>query len=140
LKLIGIPELSMSPNLYLNPLHAPSFLCIRKKEDADLIDDVILERGFVDDGIHLTEKTFLDCIDMADEYQFGRRRRVAARQFVHRSGTLFLRLLRDENGSVILVGIENRMLTGKDSRRREIARAAFRRVEAFVKKVALCSR
>lgn len=96
------------------------------------MDDAILERGFVDDGIHLTEKSFLECINHAAEYKFGRRRRVAARQFVHRSGTLFIRLIRDENGKVILVGIENRILIGRDSSKREISRAAFRQVEAFV--------
>lgn len=115
-------------------LHAPTFLFVRNKDDADLIDEAILERGFVDDGIHLTDKSFLECIDKADDYKFvGRRKWVAARQFVHRSGTLFIRLIRDDNGHIILVGIENRLLTGKDSNKREISQAAFRRVEAFLK-------
>lgn len=96
------------------------------------MDEAILERGFVDDGIHLTEKSFLDCIDNSHEYKFGRRRRVAARQFVHRSGTLFIRLIRDEDGRVILVGIENRMIIGRDSGQRKISRSAFRRIADFV--------
>ena len=115
-------------------LAAPSILCIRNKEDGDLLDKAILERDFVDDGIHLTEKSFLECIDNADEYQFGRRRkRVGARQFVHRSGTLFFRLIRDENGRVILVGIENRRLTGSNNHQREISRSAFRQIEDYIK-------
>lgn len=113
---------------------APSFLCIRDKDDADLLDSAILARGFVDDGINPTEKTFLDCIHNADDFQFGRRRgRVSGRQFVHRSGTLFLRLIRDDNGRVILVGIENRKLIGNDSAQREASRLAFRQIEDFVK-------
>lgn len=81
----------------------------------------------------------MECIDTADEYEFaGRRKRVAARQFVHRSGTLFIRLIRDDSGRAILVGIENRMLIGKDSKQREISRAAFRQVEAFLKTLPSC--
>jgi len=44
-----------------------------------------------------------------------------------------MRLIRDEEGRVILVGIENRMLIGRDSSKREVSRAAFRRIESFVR-------
>ena len=97
------------------------------------MDAAILERNFVDDGIHMTEKNFLDCIDYSDEFRFGRRRRrIPARQFVHRSGTLFIRLIRDEQGWVVLAGIENRRLMERDGELVKTARSAFCQIEAFV--------
>lgn len=107
-------------------------LCIRDKDNADRLDEAILARNFVDDGVHMTKKNFLDCIDHADDYHFGWRRRIPARQFVHRSGTLFIRLIRDENGLVILAGIENRRLIGRDIDLLKTARSAFRQINDFV--------
>ena len=58
----------------------------------------------------------LECIENSDEYDFPRYRRggrirwIPARQYVHRSGTLFIRDIRDRQGWTILAGIENRKL------------------------------
>jgi hypothetical protein len=113
-------------------LNAPFILCIRDKVNADCVDEAILASNFVDDGVHMTMKNFLECIDNAEDYHFGWMRRIPARQFVHRSGTLFIRLIRDEKGSVILAGTENRRLIGRDTELLKTARFAFRQIKDFV--------
>ena len=67
---------------------------------------------FVDDGIHFTDPQLLDCIDGSDEFDFpkyrsGKTRHIAARQLVHRSGTVFVRKHRDGQGWAILACILN---------------------------------
>jgi hypothetical protein len=113
-------------------LNAPSILCIRNKASADRVDEGILVRNFVDDGVHMTKMNFLKCIDNAGDYHFGSRKKISARQFVHRSGTLFIRLIRDEKGLVILAGADNRRLIGRDIELLKTARSAFRQIEDFV--------
>jgi hypothetical protein len=96
------------------------------------VDEAILVRNFVDDGVHMTKMNFLKCIDNAGDYHFGWRRKIPARQFVHRSGTLFVRLIRDEKGWLILTGTDNRRLIGRDSELLKTARSAFRQIKDFV--------
>jgi hypothetical protein len=66
----------------------------------------------VDDGIYYTDPQVLECIDNGGEFDFPKLRhgkilRMPSRQFVHRSGFLFVREIRDRQGWAILVGIEN---------------------------------
>lgn len=96
------------------------------------MDEAILVRNFVDDGVHMTEMNFLNCVDNAGDYHFGRSKKIPARQFVHRSGTLFIRLIRDEKGLVILVGTDNRRLIGRDIELLKKARSAFLQIKDFV--------
>ena len=75
----------------------------------------ILDLDFVNDGVFYTQtKPILECIENGDEFDFGRRLSTAARQFVHRTGTLFVRFLRDRRGWVIVVVISNSQHIKKD--------------------------
>jgi hypothetical protein len=72
----------------------------------------LLDRDFVRDGMHLTEPNLLDCIPDGDDYDFpryknGRRMTITSMQYVHRAGTLSVRLLRDKQGWGLLAAIEN---------------------------------
>jgi hypothetical protein len=79
---------------------APPAFCIRDVEKARLMYTAILDLDFVNDGVFYTQtKPILECIENGDEFDFGRRLSTAARQYVHRSGTLFVRLLRDRRRS-----------------------------------------
>jgi hypothetical protein len=104
---------------------------------ASQLDRGILERDFVDDGIFMTEPNFLDCIEDAKDYTFPRNWRsqiakIPARQFVHRTGTLFIRLMMDEKGWAILAAIENKGLINRDAALWAKARDAFQEIERFV--------
>jgi hypothetical protein len=86
----------------------PPTFTVRDDEKAKLLYTSILDLSFVNDGVFYTQtKPILECIENGNEFDFGRRLSTAARQFVHRSGTLFVRLLRDRRGWVIVVVIPN---------------------------------
>lgn len=124
--------------LFLSPKFAPPlFLSVRDEEKGKLLDNALIERNFVDDGIHMTEPSFMKCVENIDEFKFplsrmGNPRNIPARQYVHRSGSLFIRLLRDEKGLVILVGLENTKQIKTDKDIRNIAASVFQDVSAYV--------
>lgn len=94
----------------------PSIFCVRNKEKADAIEGFLLERDFVRDGMHFTEPNLLDCIPDGDDYDFpkyknGRRMNISSMQYVHRAGTVSVRLLRDKQRWGLLVAIENLFYT-----------------------------
>lgn len=70
-------------------------------------------------GIFNTEvRHILECVDSKNKFRFARRGN-RGRQFVHPSGTLFVRVLTDLNESSILVVFGNHMSikgAGKDSK------------------------
>lgn len=107
---------------------SPPTLCIRDEEKAKTLYSALLELDFVNDGVFYTQmRPVLECIDHGDEFDFGRRLSTAARQFVHRSGTLFIRLLRDRRGWVIIVVIPNGAHIKKDEElRQNVAKNAFK--------------
>jgi hypothetical protein len=92
-----------------------------------LLDDALKARDFVCDGIHFTEPQVLECIENNDEYDFPRYRRggriksIPARQYVHRTGALFIRDIRDSQGWSILAGLENHRLATQENGLRDAA-------------------
>jgi hypothetical protein len=111
LNCVPLPQITVSRNIYLNPFKAPAVLTIRDKDKAVLMDKALTQNGFIHDGVFSTNVRFiLECVDNRDEFQFGTSRwsvKVNGRQFVHRSGTLFARVLTDWNGLSILVVMGN---------------------------------
>lgn len=84
-------------------------------EKAKLLYESLLDLDFVNDGVFYTQtKPILECIENGEAFDFGRRLSTAARSYVHRSGTLFVRLLRDRRGWVIVVVIPNSQYIKKD--------------------------
>ena len=83
---------------------------------------------FVHDGVFYTDaKSILKCIKF-DEFDLGTRRwtsSVLGRQFVHRSGTLFVRLLSDQHGHTMVVATGNYSYVAKDRQRQTAAQDAF---------------
>ena len=83
---------------------------------------------YVNDGIHFTESQILDCIDGNDfdfpKYRSGRIRSIPARQYVYRpTGAVFIRTIRDLQGWMIIVFIENTRLPTKDDSHGQMKRA-----------------
>lgn len=111
----------------------PTLICIKNKDRADLIDETLKKIDFVADGIHLTDSEFLKCIDDPEGFDFikwksGKVKTIPARQYVHRSGALFIRLIRDQKGWGILAGIENHRHASKENGFRDIAKAKLREI------------
>lgn len=105
----------------------PTFLCIRDKNKADCVRDVLSKLDFVYDGVTLSEPQFLDCIDDSEDYHFptlrsGKVKNISSPQYVHRSGALFVRKLTDRQGKVILATIENPRLAAAEKKSRDIAK------------------
>jgi len=132
LRLFAIPQLSISPSLFLHPLVAPPMTPVRDKDKANYVEDSLVARGFVDDGIHMTEPNFTEVIERGNEFEFPRFRmsrkhkKIPARQYVHRSGAIFVRLIRDEQGWLIVVAFENTTFIGRDFSMRTIATSKFK--------------
>ena len=112
----------------------PPTFCVRDDEKAKLLYTKLLELDFVNDGVFYTQtRPILQCIENGDEYDFGRRLSTAARQYVHRSGTLFVRLIRDRHGWVIVVVIPNGMYIKKDEEKRQVvAKTVFRNLQHLI--------
>jgi len=114
---------------------APPTFCVRDEEKAKLLYTSLLDLDFVNDGVFYTQtKPILECIENGNEFDFGRRLSTAARQFVHRSGVLFVRLIRDRRGWLVVVVIPNSHHIKKDEAKFEpIAKKAFRDLANLVK-------
>lgn len=101
------------------------------------MDKLLISKGFVHDGIQFTNANVLECIDDYDGYDFpkyrsGKYREISARQYVHRSGALFIRNIIDRQGWAILAGIENYRHASKENEFREIAGRIIREVSQLV--------
>lgn len=88
---------------------------------------------FIYDGTRFTNGQVLDRIERSHEFDFpkyrnGKVRGIPSRQYVHRSGALFIRFIRDRQGWSILVGIENHRHAAQDKKLRDTALELLRRV------------
>lgn len=117
----------------------PTFMTIRNTDKADQLRSRLRAMDFVDDGIRFTDSQVLERIENSFEFDFpkfrnsGKVRSIPSRQYVHTSGTLFIRDIRDLKGWSILVGIENyrQATTDRGFRKKagELLRAVSQSVE-----------
>jgi DEPDC5 protein C-terminal region len=130
LKLVPFPQITVSRNSYTNPFKAPAILTIRYEINALRLDRALSEIEFVHDGVfHTDVGAILESMDDSDGFHFELNwgKTVMGKQFVHRSGTLFVRVLTDRNGFVILVVLGNYryMMTNKDETVVQSYKSAF---------------
>lgn len=102
------------------------------------MDEELRKMDFIYDGTRFTNGQVLDRIDHKEEFDFpkyrnGKVRGIPSWQYVHRSGTLFIRNIRDRQGWSILVGIENRRQTTHDKKMMDTALDLLRNVADVVK-------
>lgn len=108
----------------------PTIVGIRKKHVADRLDAMLKKKDFIFDGVQMTKPThILEFIENSNDYDFERYRwgkqefrMVASKQYMHRSGALFVRLIPDTRGLLILAAIENQRNASRENKFREIAR------------------
>jgi hypothetical protein len=135
LNLVPYPQTTLSKSMYLNPFKAPALFVIRDKRRAALLGAALLAKDFVHDGVFSTDAIpVTECIDNGKEFDFGNRWSIPAlgRQYVHRSGTLFVRQLIDRKGWSILVAFGNYRYITREDTSRESAQDAFKDLEQCV--------
>jgi hypothetical protein len=137
LNLVVFPQTTVSRNVYLYPFKAPAILTVRDKTKANCIDRSLIKLDFIHDGVFFTDvKSILECIEDPNDFVFGKRwtTSVTGRQFVHRSGTLIVRVLTDNNGSAVLVVVGNYryMALSKDKTIDASYRKAFENLAACI--------
>jgi hypothetical protein len=122
------PQITVSRNLFLNPFKAPHFFVLKDKEKSDGLDKLLVEIGYLHDGVFNTDiRAVLECIESLN-FDMGNRRwakSILGRQFVHRSGTLFVRLLTDQKGLTIVFTIGNYLYTTRDAKYRATLQNVF---------------
>jgi hypothetical protein len=135
LDLKPFPQITVSRNVFLNPFRAPEIFLVKDKERAGDIDRKLMDMDFIHDGVFYTDaKSILKCTKF-DEFDLGNRRTsVLGRQFVHRSGTLFVRLLSDQHGHTMVVATGNYSYIAKDRQRQTAAQEAFNNLAKLMNK------
>lgn len=95
---------------------------------------------FVYDGNHLSDPNDIECLDrfdfVANKWSIKEKKGfVTGRQYLHRTGTLFTRFLRDTRGSAIIITYLNQRHIAGDERLLWCARAVFHRLEHYISEV-----
>jgi hypothetical protein len=121
----------------LGKFAVPTFICIDDKEKAKQIDAGLQVLDFIYDGVVITTPQFLSVLENSQHYNFpqyrsGKVRSIPAHQYVHRSASIFIRKLQDEEGKVILVGIENYRHASNENKFRDTAKKVLKEVFAMV--------
>jgi len=139
LNLIRVPNWSSLRLSFLNPFAVPIQIPVRSKSCVDSLEKALTDDfEFVYDGIHTADPNEL--MDWIDEFDFlvnrwsinKRKNFVPAKQYLHRTGTLFMRFLRDSQGqAVIIISLNNLHIAG-DAQLLDCARAIFVDIEHFI--------
>jgi len=155
LNLIPFPQITVSRNVFLNPFKSPSFFTVRDPAQARRLDAILDDLDFIHDGVFATDaRTILECIEPESDdddddtyndnddhrddgvlFDLGHRRwsnTVLGRQFVHRSGTLFVRLLTDAMGRMIVISIGNYLYTSRDKKQKPIGTQVFQELSRCI--------
>jgi hypothetical protein len=137
LQLVEVPEITVRSNVFLNPLSYPENISITSSEKAIVIENALVQNfNFCNDGKYPVfpkdaEKIF--GVKVAIDKRGSAWKRVLAQQYIHRSGTLFVRLLRDiEQQSMTFIFIENRRLIGNSNKLLDSARNIFKEIKQFI--------
>jgi len=162
LNLISFPQTTIARNIFLHSVSehnanvdclirtshisrehqfaVPSLQCVRNPMKGSQIEGILKSNGFVDDGVWMTEGQVLDCIDQGHDFDFpkygtGRVRPIPSQQYVHRSGAVFMRCIRDRQGWAILAAIENYRHANQENGFRDTAKAIAVEVAAQIRKL-----
>uniref|UniRef100_A0A7S2NVW8 Uncharacterized protein n=1 Tax=Leptocylindrus danicus TaxID=163516 RepID=A0A7S2NVW8_9STRA len=133
LRLITFPQYSKSANLRLHPLISPVSVLIEETEVARKAESVLTtEFNFIDDGSLIVEAS--DVQLQVFEFQVDRwgRQKLTARQFVHHTGCVFVRVLEDARGAFGFFWIDNRKLTRDSELMTQTAQKLYQDFRAFV--------
>jgi len=138
LKLVGVPHFSCLKSCFMNPFAVPITTSIRDKACVDTIENALTSIfNFVFDGIHMSDPNEIPDVDsfhfVVNKWSIKKRKKfIPARQYLHRTGTLFTRLIRDTKGSAIIIVYLNNRHIAKDEQLLQCARTVFQRMEQYI--------
>lgn len=109
LTLIPAPQLSVARNVFLNSFRPPILYSIRDRFKVPTLYGQLIAKEYVHDGVFSTYATSIaECLEGGSDYKFRRWSKLPhGRQFLHRSGTLFVRVVVDRQGWALIVAFAN---------------------------------
>lgn len=140
LKLVSVPHFSCLTSCFKNPFATPITVPIKSKSCVDTVENALTDIfNFVYDGNHMTDPNDIDLNGfdfVINKWSMKKRKKfVPAQQYLHRTGTLFARLLRDTRGSAIIIIYLNQRHIEKDEQLLSCARAVFHNMEQYIAEV-----
>lgn len=116
LTLIAAPQLSVSRSVFLNPFRTPLLFSVRDRFKVPTLYTTLAAKDYIHDGVFPTEaSTIAECIEDGSDFKFRRYGKLPhARQFLHRSGTLFVRIVVDRQGWALIVVFANSRHIARD--------------------------
>ena len=139
LNLIRVPNFSSLRLSFMNPYAVPITIPVRDKSCVNSLEEALTnDFGFIYDDSHMADPNELvDCLDgfdfVVNRWSMNKRKKfVPAKQYLHRSGTLFVRLLRDAQGKAIVIIYLNNLQIAGDAQLMDCARTIFNDVEYFI--------
>jgi len=139
LNLIRVPNYSSLPLCLMNPFAVPIIIPVRNKSCVNSLEKALTnDFDFIYDDSHMADPNEL--VDYLDGFDFivnrwsmsKKKKFVPAKQYLHRTGTLFIRLLRDAQGKAIVIIYLNNLHIAGDSQLLECARSIFIDIELFI--------
>lgn len=128
LTLIPAPHVSVSRSVFLNPFRAPTLFSVRDRFKVPSLYAKLPAADYIYDGVFPTEATSVaECIEGGSDFKFRRwGKQPHARQFIHRTGSLFVRIIVDRQGWALIVAYANYRLIGRDEGTQNKCCAALR--------------
>jgi len=112
LSLVPYPQISVSKNVFLNPLKAPALFRLPPEMSEKTFLEKLVEMNFAHDGVFCTDMESLQHT-CSDGVIFPKRL-ANGRQLVHRSGCLFLRIITIADDFSLVVTFGNYRLKERD--------------------------
>ncbi len=136
LTFILAPDYTTNSNWDMNPLVRPESIFVRESGKAELVETALREKfGFFSDGnFNVWPRDVEEAYNIKISKPTGRLsrvRKIVAPQYVHRSGTLFVRVIKCVNQSVVFLFLENRKHIGDNKEMLRTARMIFRDIVSF---------
>ena len=114
LTLLVAPQLSVSRSVFLNPFRAPTLFSLRDRFKVPILYTRLSEKDYIYDGLFATDAASIaECVDGGSDFKFRKWGKAPhGRQFIHRSGALFVRIVVDRQGWALIVAFANYRLQG----------------------------
>jgi len=130
LRLVSFPQDSISSDVQLHPFIAPIVIPVSDNVNANAVEALVHTLGFIDDGEIRMNSSDLEKSGAFSDYTFpiprpGRRLQLRTKQYVHSTGTIFFRLVKDVNDKAGMIVYENRRYINGDDELIKTARSIF---------------
>jgi len=131
LRLVQFPHVSLSSSMHVHPFLRPEIILVKDQKHVKMVEAALIDTfEFVDDCKPLMCAENEKDLNVAFGLEL---KSVSAQQYVHQSGTNFIRLLQDNRGCTLFFFMENRKHTG--GKLSEVARDIFYKVSQYVQNV-----